>query len=140
MVNNIINVSSYEEHPPEKSGEKRIYIEGPLYSVDDVMKILKQGDLHMIPWTKDCKNDLQKHTLDISDARQLVHEAITSGQYLNSQWCVQKPTGPWAACDGYRLFRDEWIEYAHKYMRIEYYIKFAIGKTGKLLLLVSCHT
>ena len=94
----------------------------------------------MIPWTKDCKNDLQKHTLDISDARQLVHEAITSGQYLNSQWCVQKPTGPWAACDGYRLFRDEWIEYAHKYMRIEYYIKFAIGKTGKLLLLVSCHT
>lgn len=64
---------------------------------------------------------------------------ITQGQYVNSQWCVQKPTGPWAACDGYRLFRDEWVEYAHKEMRYEYYVKFAIGKTGKLLLLVSCH-
>lgn len=140
MVNNVINVSAYQGKPPSAEGDERVYISGgPLYLVKDVEALLDAGENHTIFWTRQCKNDIQQLAYDISDVQQLIKQAITQGQYLNSEWCVQKPTGPWAACDSYRLFRDEWVEYAYKEIRYEYYIKFAIGKTGKLLLLVSCH-
>jgi len=33
----------------------------------------------------------------------------------------------------------EWVATASKEMGVEYFVKFAVGKTGQLLLLVSCH-
>ena len=47
--------------------------------------------------------------------------------------------GPWAACDAYVLVRTEHLPHLRKDMECEYYIKFAIGKTGTVLLLASCH-
>lgn len=138
MVNTLINVSAYQGGLPQSDGD-RVINEGPLYNVQDLLVILQQGDEKTIPWTRDCISDLQKLAYDTADARELIRDAVTQGQYLNSLWCVQRPTGPWAACDAYRLVRSEWIEYAYKEMRVEYYIKFAIGKNGKILLLVSCH-
>lgn len=140
MVNNAINVSAYSGEVPLGGSSETIYIEGgPLYEVDKVLQLLAEGDEKTIPWTRKCISDLQKWSLDKEDARQILKEAITQGRYLNSQWCVQKPTGPWAACDGYKLVRNEWVDYAHKEMRFEYYVKLAVGKTGRILLLVSCH-
>lgn len=140
MVNNAINVSAYEGQPPRAVGDDRNYISGgPLYAVEGVLALLDVGAPTTILWTKQCKRDVQQLAYEIADVQKLIEQAVSQGQYVNSQWCVQKPTGPWAACDGYRLFRDEWVEYAHKEMRYEYYVKFAIGKTGKCLLLVSCH-
>jgi hypothetical protein len=139
MVNNTNNVSAYQGQPPSTLGNIRIYIEGPLYPVEEVLKLLDSGDEKTHLWTRKCIQDVENMALEIEDVRNLVRQAITQGKYINSEWCVQKPTGPWAACDGYRLFREEWVEYAHKTMRFEYYVKFAIGKTGKILLLVSCH-
>lgn len=140
MVNNVLNVSAYEGEPPSETSESRIYIEGPLYSVANVLEILDLGDVQTHLWTRRCIQDVENLVLDIPEVQVLLKQAITQGEYLNSEWCVQRPTGPWAACDGYRLFRNEWVEYAHREMRFEYYVKFAIGKTGKILLLVSCHT
>ncbi len=140
MVNNAVNVSAYEGPPPSEVGNGKVYISGgPLYPVNDVLALLDAGESFAILWTRQCKSDVQQLAYEIGDVQRLVKQAVTQGQYRNSEWCVQKPTGPWAACDGYRLFQDEWAEYAHKEMRYEYYVKFAIGKTGKLLLLVSCH-
>lgn len=140
MVNNTTNVSAYSGQPPSEAGSKRIHIEGgPLYAVTDVLALLDAGDEQTVLWTRKCVADVQQLAYGISDIRALLKQALTGGQYLKSEWCVQKPTGPWAACDSYRLQRIEWIEHAHKEMHIEYYVKFAIGKTGKLLLLVSCH-
>lgn len=140
MVNNTFNVSAYEGEPPSEASESRIHIEGPLYSVENVLKILDLGEEQTHLWTRKCIRDVENLALDIPEVQTLVREAITQGQYLKSEWCVQRPTGPWAACDGYRLLRNEWVQHAHKEMRFEYYVKFAIGKTGKILLLVSCHT
>ncbi len=141
MVNNTTNVSVYSGQPPSEAGSKRIHIEDePLYAVTDVLALLDAGDEQTVLWTRKCIADVQQLAYEISDVRALLKQALTGGQYLKSEWCVQKPTGPWAACDSYRLQRIEWIEHAHKEMHIEYYVKFAIGKTGKLLLLVSCHT
>lgn len=143
MVNNALNVSAYQGSPPNSATVKdqRIYIEGgPLYPVDDVLALLAAGDGQTLLWTRKCKNDVAQLTFEIADLRELLRQGLTKAQYLNSEWCVQKPTGPWAACDSYRLRRNEWIKHAHREMCIEYYVKFAIAKTGRLLLLVSCHT
>lgn len=140
MVNNVINVSAYTGQPPDQAGDERIYIDnGPLYPVDDVRQLLDAGDDKTTLWTRKCIQDVTGLGYEIADVRQLLQQAITEGHYLNSEWCVQRPTGPWAACDGYRLQRNEWVAAARKEMRFEYYVKFAIGKTGQILLLVSCH-
>ena len=139
MVNNQRNVSAFEQEPPNRTTIGRININGPLYKIEDVLKILESEGNTTIPWTRKCTQDIEKLALDIDDISDLLKKTIIQGQYLNSEWCVQKPTGPWAACDSYRLQREEWMEYAHKYISCNYYVKFAIGKTGKILLLVSCH-
>ncbi len=140
MVNNSSNISAYEGKAPTSNDKNRIISEVPLYNTARILEILKEGDENTIPWTRRCIQDIECLSLDKSDVRTLIKDAITNGTYKNSQWCTQKPAGPWAACDAYQLFRSEWVQYAKKNMRIEYYVKFAIGKTGKILLLVSCHT
>jgi len=35
--------------------------------------------------------------------------------------------------------RREWVSAVKKEMNMEYFVKFAIGKTGALVLVVSCH-
>lgn len=139
MVNNQRNVSAFIQDPPTGTTNGRININGPLYKIEDVLKILESKGNTTIPWTRKCTQDIQNLALDTDDIRDLLKQAITQGRYLNSEWSVQKPTGPWAACDSYRLQREEWADYAHKYISCNYYVKFAIGKTGKILLLVSCH-
>jgi hypothetical protein len=44
------------------------------------------------------------------------------------------------AADAYSLRRSEWVAAARKDMLIEYFVKFAIGRSGSLVLIVSCHT
>ena len=140
MVNNALNISAYEGLPPAEVGSGRSRIRsGPLYEVTDVLAILAQGDNKTNLWTRKCIHDVERLAFDLVDVRELLKQALLTGEYINSEWCVQKPTGPWAACDSYRLYRDEWNDHAYRDMRYEYYVKFAIGKTGKLLLLVSCH-
>lgn len=143
MVNNK-NRSAYEGSPPAfPSSEHRHYIEnGPIYELQSIAKALESGENSLILWTRECIKDVQdKLELEMSDLLPLF-QMITTGDatYLKSEWCIQKPNGSWAACDSYNVTREEWIKYAKKYMDITYYIKFAISKSGKLLLTISCHT
>jgi hypothetical protein len=111
-------------------------------SISQTGLFIHQSWLGHCSLTERCRKDVQTMGFDIDDVKQLVCAALSSGSYLKSEWCIVGQTDKaisWAACDSYRLFRNEWVEYAHKEMRYEYYVKFAIGKTGKLLLLVSCH-
>lgn len=143
MVNNK-NVSAYEESPPAfPSSEHRHYIEnGPIYDLQSIEKALKSGESSLHLWTKECVEDVQNRLeLEMSDLLSLFQLIVTGkAHYLKSEWCIQKSNGPWAACDSYNVTREEWIKYAKKYMDITYYIKFAISKSGKLLLTISCHT
>lgn len=139
MVNNLMNLSAYQGDPPANERSSRVITGGPLYATKDVLALMAQGECALVPWTRKCKDDLMRLSFDLSDAHALVQEALNHGRYRSSEWCQQQPTGPWAACDAYQVRRDEWVQAAHKEMMFEYYIKFAIGKTGKLLLLVSCH-
>lgn len=123
-------VSQYQE-------QGRKIPNGPLYPTDDVLALLNSESIRA--WTKKCITDMEKWAIDSDDLCELTKIALHSGRFLGAEWCVQEPNGPWAACDAYQLIRKEWIPHAHREMDIEYYIKFAINKTGKVLLIVSCH-
>lgn len=138
MVNNAKNISAFDGKPPEGCIDRKIS-GGPLYSAADIEAALANDESSIVAWTRKCKNDVQSLSLDADDLAELVRSAIQGGQFKGSEWCEQKPSGPWAACDAYRLSRLEWAEYANKEDRFSYYIKFALSKTGAIVLLASCH-
>lgn len=133
-----INVSRYNGTPPEteKDDRKRKIAGGPLYPADEVLALLANGEGTVTPWPG-CAKDMQKWSLDTRDALELIGLAVRHGKFIASEWCEHGLKGPWAACDAYRVFRHEEIKY--KKMLIEYYIKFAIAKSGILILLISFH-
>ena len=71
------------------------------------------------------------------DVAELLTE-LQPHQYIDSEWCTNG-FGAWAACDAYAVRRREWVSTVKKEMNMEYFVKFAIGKTGALVLVVSCH-
>ena len=137
MVNTRI-VSRFTGDLPVSEFNRKIAA-GPLYPEEDVLSLLNSDAESIIAWTQKCISDVQKWSLDDSDLHELVKLAVTGGRFMGSEWCKQKPGGPWAACDAYVVIRSEWVQTARREMDIEYYIKFAVGKTGAILLLISCH-
>ncbi|MDO3377822.1 hypothetical protein M3027_06765 [Geoalkalibacter halelectricus] len=120
-------------------GADRTIPGGPLYPAEEVLKLLKAGGGAVRVWTRKCAADVQQLALDPDDLIALVSEAVARGRFTGSEWCQQKPAGPWAACDAYALTRHEWVQASRKELAFDYYLKFAIGRTGTILLLVSCH-
>ncbi|WOX04716.1 hypothetical protein [Microbulbifer pacificus] len=140
MVNNR-NISLYDRGAPPTCPDGPRKIEGgPLYPPAQVLEILEAGEDRVNLWTKKCIKDV-KHKLEIEldEVAELVADAVKNGRYKGSEWCQQKPNGCWAASDAYVLTRKEWNERAFKYLAVEYFVKFAIAKTGRLVLVVSCH-
>ena len=130
-------VSLYDAKLPEV-GERREIRGGPLYHKDHVLQLLTEQE-NIVLWTRKCAEDLQYWKIELEDVAELIKTGLDKGTFLGSQWCEQKKSGPWAACDAYRISRWEWSDMFHKGISVEYYIKFAINRTGKLLLIVSCH-
>ncbi|MEM5498580.1 hypothetical protein WNY77_14325 [Paraglaciecola mesophila] len=137
MVSSII-VSQFSGELPEFGKDRKIKgMTGPLYDPAKVLEILKVKK--PIAWANKCISDMQKWSFDEDDLEELTRYAIEHGQYIDSEWCTNKPNGAFAACDSYRFTRREWNENAYREMSFDYYVKVAIGKTGKVLLLASCH-
>jgi hypothetical protein len=136
MVSSII-LSRYREGlDPDFVGRQKI-AGGPLYSSVDVLPLLKTELINA--WTNKCIKDLQKWSLDTEDIVELIKLAVTNGRYKNSEWCQQKPNGAWAACDAYTVIEERWNENTKQYQDTEFYLKFAIGKLGNVILTISCH-
>jgi hypothetical protein len=111
---------------------------GPLYSSDVVLAILKNGVVGTSLFTEDSRFDVASESWSLKDVVKLVEEALRHGSYKNSQWCRQGITDedvvPCAPCDAYE------VRFAHETKGLtNYYVKFAVSKTGKLLLIFSCH-
>lgn len=136
MINALSNVSAYEGSPPEEGGDRKI-TGGPLYAVEDLMALASEDQVTL--WSAGAIRDAEKWSLDVSDVSRLIECAVRKGRYGRSEWCIQKPNGPWAACDAYAVTVEEWVETARRNMPVTYYLKFCIAKTGSVLLLVSNH-
>ncbi len=139
MISRSLNVSHYAGEPPAAAdGEPdRAIRGGPLYGKEEVLSLAASGQLRL--WSSGAIRDAQKWAFALEDLCGLISLAIQRGRYLKSEWCEQKPNGPWAACDAYRVTRSEWNEAAHKDFELTYYMKFAISKTGQMLLSASNH-
>lgn len=135
---NTYNTSGYSGTPPDSTSTRVKIAGGPLYPAKDVISILDQS----VPvlWTRKCNENAQRLGLDAEDVGGFIKEAVTRGRYIDSEWCEQKPNGPIAACDAYELQRMEWNEHAHKELECRYFLKFAIAKSGKIVITISCHT
>ena len=134
MVKFII-VSEYSGGPAP--GDRVKIGAGPLYSLERVQGLVsKSGGLLL--WTRKCSRDVANLAWDADDVAELI-QSLTASDYKDSEWC-DNGKGAWAACDAYTFRRREWVEAARKEMTVEYFLKFAIGKTGALVLMVSCHT
>ncbi|MCY0852603.1 hypothetical protein [Cupriavidus sp. D39] len=148
MVNNRKNVSQYAGASPSESGGDR-QIQGrthaPLYDPAALIALLDEviaedeSDATIISFTEKCAKDAQKYELDDQQLAALVKDAVLKGTYKGAEWCEKNPNGPWAACDVYVLIRLEWNKYAYKDITQEYYVKLAINRSGKVILLVSMH-
>jgi hypothetical protein len=140
MVNNTIVSRFTGNLPAEDSPAARRIKGGGLYDKQEVLGILggKPSEV-VIPWTRRCAEHLQKFSMDVDDAAHLLDLCMRHGTFLGSEWCQQKPNGAWAACDAYKVNYREWNHAAQKDFLIEYYVKFGIGRSGKVLLVASCH-
>lgn len=126
--------------PPGASDAARAIPGGPVYPPSQVQRILEGGEESIVLWTEDCNSDVSvKLGWDTGDVASLLACALRYGVFKGTVWCDQKPHGPVAACDSYVVRNREWNEAAKKDLLVEYYIKFAISKTGTHLLVVSCH-
>ena len=110
---------------------------GPLYALARVKAIAKDGS-EIFLWTRKCFRDVRELGWDADDVATLIRR-LCDTDYKDSQWC-ENGRGAWAACDAYSVRVSEWVPTARKEMHIDYFVKFAIGKTGAVVLTVSCHT
>lgn len=108
--------------------ENRKISEGPLYPATEVIELLKSSDAINVV-TRKASNDAQNLAWDADDLALYLARAVVNGRYLGSEWAWIKSDVSCAACDAYRLNDGD----------LSYYFKFAIGKTGALILIVSCH-
>lgn len=134
-----IVLSEYSSQPPDSAGRVKIVTANgqPLYSLARVQALI-EDEKRLVLWTRKCQQDV--HKLFDSDLEQVAEliQALRQDAYIDSEWC-ENGRGAWAACDAYRIRRVEVIPATGKSAIVEYFLKFAVGKTGQLVLLVSCH-
>jgi len=111
---------------------------GPLYDLARVHALAKDSD-KLKALTKKCRNDVDKFFAgDYEEVAELIL-CLKRKDYIDSEWC-ENGGGGIAACDAYSVRRVEELPVTGKRYTFEYFLKFAISKTGALVLVVSCHT
>jgi hypothetical protein len=136
MVVISINLSAYDGEPPGAHEVQKI-AGGPLYDLTRIKALTELPDAVNL-WTAKARRDVANLALDPAEVGAMIRQ-LREDDYRDSEWC-SNGKGALAACDAYVLKRSEYIEHAHKSFRMEYFLKFAESKTGKLVLIVSCHT
>lgn len=130
-------LSEYSQDPPTKFGRFKIS-NGPLYDLARVQSLVEDEN-RLKAWTKKCRNDVDKYfDGDYEEVAKLI-QGIKARDYIDSEWC-ENGGGSIAACDAYTVRRQEEMPGTGKLTTFDYFLKFAISKTGTLVLAVSCHT
>ncbi|MBU4609724.1 type II toxin-antitoxin system MqsR family toxin [Achromobacter sp. GG226] len=112
-------------------------IAGPLYDLGRV-KALASSVQALTIVTRKCRRDIANlFGSNHQDVADLIC-SLNQSDYHDSEWCEVSPKSL-AACDAYRVKRREYDLRTDQTLSINYYVKFAIGRGGKLLLLVSTH-
>jgi hypothetical protein len=130
-------LSEYSQDPPTEFGRSKISV-GPLYDLARVQALAEDED-KLLALTKKCRNDVDKFFAgDYAEVAELI-KSLKDHDYIDSEWC-ESGSGGIAACDAYKVRRVEEVPGTGKRETFAYFLKFAIGKAGNLVLVVSCHT
>ncbi len=133
-------VSRYGVGTLPPSGGNRKLAGEPLHGANEVLELLADIESEpVVAWTRKCSEDAHSLGFNQDDLCELLRLAMNVGQFRGAEWCMQREGEAWAACDAYAVERRKWVSHAHKKMRLEYYVKFAIAKSGNEVLLASCH-
>ena len=136
MVTFIVD-SEYSQAPPSGFGRFKIGA-GPLYDLTRVQALIEDEN-KLIAWTQKCRNDVFKYfSGDYAEVADLI-QRLRPRDYIDSEWC-ENGKGRIAACDAYTVRRTEEVAATGKRATFDYFLKFAIGKTGILVLVISSHT
>ena len=131
-------ISEYSQDPPTQTGLRvKIALGRPLYELARVQALAE--DVHRIKAvTQKCLQDVEKlFAGEYDDVASLIC-ALRPNDYRDSEWC-ESGRASVAACDAYVVQRVEVAPGSGQSVAVMYYLKFAIGKTGQLVLMVSCH-
>lgn len=142
MVRTLI-LSRYTLNPPAEPGRVKI-AGGPLYGLDEVKALADAAQV--ILWTRKCIQDVRNlyegvrddYDSDLAMVSDLLQRLDTAGRYIDSEWC-DNGKGSLAACDAYEVRRADLIPATGDRRVTRYFVKVAIGATGQLLLMASCH-
>lgn len=130
-------VSEYSLHPPEPWEGRSKIAGGPLYDLARVQKLAE--DEHALQtWTEKCRKDVRKWFDDDLERVTGLLLSLKPQDYKNSEWC-ENGKGAIAACDAYTVNAVETAPATGRSVRMAYFLKFAVSKTGALVLIVSCH-
>ena len=133
----IFVLSEYSLNPPQ-DGQGRVKIaNGPLYALERVQALAQDED-RLKAWTEKCRKDVRKWFDDDLERVGDLILALKPDDYIDSEWC-ENGKGAWAACDAYSISLEETAPATGRPVRMEYFVKFAVSKTGALVLIVSCH-
>ena len=129
------NVSAYRGVTTSEAPDRKI-AGGPCYPLGLVKKIAgKENGVLLV--TKQSITDASDLGVDASGIGDLILE-LTEAGYIASEWCETTP-GYWAACDGYQLDRNEFLDAISRFVTIQYYLKFYINTAETILMMVSNH-
>lgn len=139
----MVNVCLYTgEEPPDDTSDdvdRKILRTEPIYAADTILELAEAS--RVILWSRGAITEAQKWGFDNDDVCELVMAALRTGKYRESVWCLRgngsKRT--WAACDVYTFSRVEEVSWSAQRQTMTYYVKLAIGRTGQMLLIASCH-
>lgn len=106
----------------------------PIYKLAALQESIK-SPRDLVLATRKCREDVAAELLwTVTDVhRELL--GLVSGEYVNSAWC-QTGSKWWCPCDAYVVKQ---CETGNEGQYKDVYLKFGLGPTGKLLLVVSCH-
>lgn len=131
-------LSEYSQDPLTQMGLRLKIASGqPLYALERVQALAGDGQ-QIKAVTQKCLQNIE--TLfggEYDDVADLIR-AVRLSDYRDSEWC-ECSRGSVAACDAYVVQRVELLSGSGHQVTVAYYLKLAIGKTGQLVLMVSCH-
>lgn len=129
-------VSEYSLSPPCEAGRLKIG-NGPLYDLARIQTLV-EDETQLLAWTPKCRKDVHKFfSGDLAEVADLL-QLLSTRDYRDSEWC-EDGKGNIAACDAYTVRRMEEVTATGKRAMCTYFLKFAIAKSGVLVLVVSCH-
>jgi hypothetical protein len=143
MVRRVV-LSQYTSDPPDQAGRVKINRAGPIYDLEQVFGLAEEALVQL--WTRKCIQNVrdlyetvrEEYDSDLAMVVDLLKRLRTSGRYQDSEWC-ENGRGGIAACDAYEVQRSDYVPAIRQRVQTRYFVKFAVGKTGQVLLLVACH-